>query len=111
VSVREAFDAAVDVRGPDPRERGYFLVRRRTDVDHERFRGLVSTHVGGDGAVVLDSPGGIVVVLAPYSVARGLLRLPETDHVGGVQIDAERLRQVLTPAGDALDRGSTEATL
>ena len=93
MDVRDSFGADVELRGPDPAEWGYFLVRRRADVDHERFVRLVSNHVGGDEFVVLDSPGGIVVVQAPFGVAQGLLRLPDVTHVGGVSVDAERLRQ------------------
>jgi hypothetical protein len=91
MDVREAFGADVELRGPDPRERGYFLLRRRPAVDHERFVRLVSARVGGDAFVLLDSPGGIVVVNTPFGVARALEGLPEVAHVGGVTVDLGRL--------------------
>jgi hypothetical protein len=96
MDVEDAFGASVELRGPDPAEWGYFVVRRRPDVDHERFLRIVSTHVGGDGNVVLDSPGGIVVVTAPFGVAQGLLRLAVVGHVGGVTLNHERLRRAFT---------------
>lgn len=99
MGIREAFDASVDVRGPDPTEWGYFVVERRDDVDHERFLRLVSHHVGGDDFVVLDSPGGMVVVTAPFRVAQALLGHPSVRHVGGVTLDLERFRQAFTDPG------------
>lgn len=96
MDARDAFDAEIGVNGPDPAERGYFLVERRPDVEHEGFVRLVSAHVGGDEFVVLDSPGGVVVVIAPLGVAEGLRRLPSVTHVGGVTIDPDRLEQAFT---------------
>lgn len=91
MDVRDSFGADVELRGPDPGERGYFLLRRRSEVDHERFVRLVSARVGGDAFVLLDSPGGIVVVNTPFGVAQALGELPEVAHVGGVTVDLERL--------------------
>ena len=96
MGVREAFDAEIEVKGPDPSEWGHFLVERRGDVDHEAFLRLVTNHVGGDEFVVIDSPGGIVVVTAPFALAESLRHLPQVAHVGGVTVDRERFRRAFT---------------
>jgi hypothetical protein len=94
MDVREAFGADVRLRGPDPDERGYFVVERRSDVDHEWFVSLVTTALGGRESLVLDSSGGLVVVWASFGAAQDLRRLPPVAHVGGVTVDPERFRRV-----------------
>lgn len=96
MGVREAFDADIEVKGPDLSEWGHFLVERRGDVDHEAFLQLVANHVGGDEFVVVDSPGGIVVVAAPFALAESLRQLPQVAHVGGVTVDRDRFRRAFT---------------
>jgi hypothetical protein len=93
MDVHEAFGADIRLHGLDPDEWGYFVVERRPDVDHEWFVRLLATTLGGGESVVLDSPGGMVVVWAPFGVAQDLRRLPPVAHVGGVTIDPERFRR------------------
>jgi predicted ATPase len=93
MGVREAFDADVEMKGPDPSEWGHFLVKRHEDVDHEAFLRLVSNRVGGDEFVLLDSPGGVVIVTAPFALAERLRQLPQVARVGGVTVDPDRFRR------------------
>lgn len=86
----DRFGASVDI-STGTTDAGYFLIRRRSSVDHERFRAAVATVVGGVEYIQLDAPSGFVVVVTQYSTAETLRTHPMVDHVGGVTFDPDQI--------------------
>ena len=86
----EQFGASVDIETATT-DVGYFLVRRCSSVEHERFRAAVATVVGGAESIQLDAPNGFVVVVTQYGTAEALRTHPMVDHVGGVTFDPDQI--------------------
>jgi hypothetical protein len=95
--VGDRFGATVDVARPPPDDAGFFLVKRHPEADHEAFRTWLLSAVGGVDRLLLGHPDGLFVVHTTFGRAETLRGEPHVSHVGGVNVDIERLRQALTP--------------
>jgi hypothetical protein len=90
VEFADRFGATVDVSAPAT-DAGHFLVRRHPAVDHAEFRHAVAAVVGGADRIILDAPGGFVVVGTRFETAQALRAHPMVAHVGGVTVAPTQL--------------------
>lgn len=97
--IAKRFGAEIDVTGPAPDEKGFFLVKRRPDVDPDEFRPWLLGSVGGEEQLLLETPSGIYIVWTTFETAEAVREDPTVALVGGVSVDLKRLREMLSLPG------------
>jgi len=97
--IAKRFGAEIDVTGPAPEEKGFFLVKRRPDVDPGEFRPWLLSSIGGEERLLLETPSGIYIVWTTFETAEAVRERPTVALVGGVSVDLGRLRKMLSLPG------------
>lgn len=96
--VARAFGANIELERPDDGDTGFFLVERKSEIDHNVFLGWLVSEIGGSEKLLFQHSDGLYVVWVSFHLSERIKSHEAVKLVGPVGVDMERLQKMLQPA-------------
>jgi len=93
--IADRFEATVDLAEPASESTGFFGIWRADGIDKGQFLRQIVAGVGGPENVVFSNATGFVLVWTTFARARRLEAWDTVSLVGGVQMDPDRLFDII----------------